>query len=127
MDMHIGSGHAGPFVGLPPSLNTSITHTKHYFQALDNFCRVFAIRAGGSVLMLTDPLLDPRVIDAISGLAKARGASVTAYMAPSPRLARVPEELQPLLRVKPHSSYRPGSARSKTRSTSLCARPDSGG
>ena len=86
------------YVGLPPPLKGAITETKNYFQALDNFCRVFAIRPGDRVLMLTDPLLDPRVVDAVSGLAKARGATVSAYMAPSTTLPAVPDEVQPLVR-----------------------------
>ena len=64
------------YVGLPPPLNPAITETRNYFQALDNFFRVFAIKPGDRVLMLTDTLLDRRVVDAISGLAKSRGASV---------------------------------------------------
>lgn len=88
----------GPFVGLPPKLSPAITGTKDYFQALDNFCRVFAIKPGDRVLMLTDPLLDPRVVDAVTGLARSRGATVSAYMAPSTTLPSVPEEVQPLIR-----------------------------
>lgn len=88
---------AGPFVGLPPDLNPSIIETKHWFQAVDNFCRFMAIREGDRVLMLTDPLLDPRVVDAFSGLATARGATLTVYMAPHTRLPAVPESLKPLI------------------------------
>jgi len=55
------------YVGLPPPLNPAITATRDYFQALDNFCKVFAIQRGDRVLMLTDPLLDPRVVEAVSG------------------------------------------------------------
>lgn len=68
-----------------------------YVQALDNFHRVFAIRGGDHVVMLTDPLLDPRVVQAIQGLAKARGATFTAYMGHSTRYTRVPEEAKALL------------------------------
>lgn len=85
------------YVGLPPAPKQSLTLTRDYFQAIDNFIRVFAIRTGERVLMLTDPLLDPRVVDAVSGLAKARGASVSVFMAPSTTLPRVPEELKPLI------------------------------
>ncbi|UUX95292.1 hypothetical protein [Aquabacterium sp. J223] len=56
-----------------------------------------AIRQGDRVLMLTDPLLDPRVVDAFSGLAAARGATLTVYMAPDTRLPRVPDQLKPLI------------------------------
>ena len=52
------------YVGLPPPLNPAVTQTKDLFQALDNFTRVFAIQPGERVLMLTDPLLDPRVAHA---------------------------------------------------------------
>jgi hypothetical protein len=91
--------HSPParYVGLPPAPKQSLTFTRDYFQAIDNFIRVFAIRTGERVLMLTDPLLDPRVVDAVSGLAKARGASVSVFMAPSTTLPRVPEELKPLI------------------------------
>jgi hypothetical protein len=85
------------FVGLPPPLNPAITSVKEHFQAVDNFCRVFAIRPGDRVLMLTDALLDPRVVDAITGLARARGASVRVYTEPTTKLPAVPEEVKPLL------------------------------
>ena len=99
MDMNTQSGRDPiQYVGLPPKLKASLTDTKHYFQALDNFFKVFAIRPGERVLMLTDPLLDPRVVDAVTGLARARGASVSQYMAPTTTLPGVPEEVQPLIK-----------------------------
>ena len=99
MDMNSHSGKDPiQYVGMPPVLKASITDTKHYFQALDNFFKVFAIRPGERVLMLTDPLLDPRVVDAVTGLARARGATVSQYMAPTTTLPGVPEEVQPLIK-----------------------------
>ena len=92
------NGNPIQYVGLPPTLKSSITDTKHYFQALDNFFKVFAIRPGERVLMLTDPLLDPRVVDAITGVARARGATLSQYMAPTTTLSCVPEEVQPLIK-----------------------------
>jgi hypothetical protein len=74
-----------------------ITDTKYFFQALDNFQRVFAIRPGEQVLILSDPLLDPRVIDAVIGLAKARGATVRIYTEPSSRVTEVPEHIKSLV------------------------------
>lgn len=68
-----------------------------YHQALDNFSRVFAIRPGEKVFMLFDALIDPRVVQAIRGLALARGATFTGYMAPSTTLAAVPEHVKPLV------------------------------
>src|SRR3954464_14354028 len=88
---------ASDYVGLPPRLDASLTQARNYFQALDNFFRVFAIREGERVLMLSDPLLDRRVVDAVSGLAKARGATVNVFMAESTTLPRVPDEVKPLI------------------------------
>jgi hypothetical protein len=85
------------YVGLPPALNPSITRTKDLFQALDNFTRVFAIRPGEKVLMLTDPLLDPRVVDAVTGLARSRGAEVRQYMEPTTQVLEVPIPVRALL------------------------------
>ena len=85
------------WVGLPPPLAPAITATQHDFQALDNFMRVFAIRPGDEVLMLTDPLLDPRVVQAVGGLARARGARLRLYMEPSTRVTEIPEAARPLL------------------------------
>lgn len=83
--------------GLPPPADPAVTATKYFFQALDNFQRVFAIRPGDEVLFLADPLLDPRVIDAVIGLAKSRGASVRIYMEPSTQVTAVPETVHALL------------------------------
>jgi hypothetical protein len=100
--MDTSTGRSGPnglaCMGLPPKRQAALCETRDYFQALDNFHRVFAIQPGDRVLMLTDPLLDPRVVDAVSGLAKARGAAVGVYMAPSTTLPAVPDDVQPLVR-----------------------------
>lgn len=85
------------YFGIPLALRPEITETKHYFQALDNFTRTFAFRPGDEVLMLADPLLDPRVIDAVQGHAKARGATVRVYMEPSSRVTEIPDAIKPLL------------------------------
>lgn len=93
----LNANEPGGWVGMPPGVRPSITETRDWFQALDNFTRVFAIRPGERVLMLTDPLLDPRVVDAVTGLARARGAVVTQYMAATTTLPAVPEEVKPLV------------------------------
>jgi hypothetical protein len=85
------------YAGLPIPLAPSITDTKHFYQALDNFVRTFAFRRGDEVLVLGDPLLDTRVIDAIHGHAKARGATVRVYMEPSSRVTEIPEVVKPIL------------------------------
>lgn len=85
------------YQAMPLPVAAEITQTKHFFQALDNFQRVFAIRPGEQVLILSDPLLDPRVIDAIIGLANARGATVRIYTEPSSRVTAVPEHIKALV------------------------------
>ena len=85
------------YIGLSPGVRREVIATKHWFQAVDNFTRVFAIRPGEKVLILADPLLDPRVIDAVMGLAAARGAQVRVYMEPSTRVTAMPEAAKPLL------------------------------
>ena len=86
-----------PYAGMPLPLHPGVTETKHFFQALDNFTRTFAFRPGDRVLLLADPLLDTRVIDAVGGHAKARGATMRVYMEPSSRVTAVPDEAKPLL------------------------------
>lgn len=86
-----------PRIGLPPGLSPAITHTKNYFAALENFQRTFAFKQGDSVLLLTDPLLDVRVTDAIMGLAKARGATVRQFMEISSQMTAVPEAAKALV------------------------------
>jgi hypothetical protein len=83
-----------PYLGLPPKPKFT---DREWFQALDQFSRVFAIRSGERVLMLTDPLLDTRVVDAVGGLCRARGAELTQYMAPHTSLPAVPDAVKPLI------------------------------
>ena len=83
--------------GMPIAPAASATETKNFFQALENFQRVFAIRPGDQVLILSDPLLDHRVIDAVIGLAKARGATVRIYTEPHSRVTAMPEHIKALV------------------------------
>ena len=84
-------------VGLPPGVRASTTETKNYFSALENFQRTFAFKQGDKVLLLTDPLLDTRVADAVMGLAKARGATARQYMEITSQVTKVPELVKALV------------------------------
>ncbi|MCC6007333.1 MAG: hypothetical protein JJU40_06630 [Rhodobacteraceae bacterium] len=67
----------GKFVGkgLPFERDfESTVKVEHRVQGYDNFCRVFDIRPDDKVVMLMDSKIDPRVIWAVTGLAKGRGA-----------------------------------------------------
>ena len=61
--------------GLPRKIQHPVSDTGAFLRGVDNFCRVMAIRPGDHVVMLTDPLLDPRVVQAVQGLARGRGAT----------------------------------------------------
>jgi hypothetical protein len=83
--------------GLPYPVEYPKADTSSYVQGADNFHKVMAIKPGDHVVMLTDPLLDPRVLQAVYGVAKARGATFTSYMGASTRLMEVPEEAKALI------------------------------
>lgn len=83
--------------GVPRAVEHPQSDIASYMRGVDNFCRVMAIRPGDHVVMLTDPLLDPRVIQAVQGLARGRGATFISYMGDSTRYVTVPEEAKALL------------------------------
>ncbi len=83
--------------GLPGKVDHGTATLAEQVQAHDNFHRVFAIRAGDHVVMLADPLIDPRVIQAVQGLSRARGATFEMFMGASTRYVEVPEAVRPLL------------------------------
>src|SRR5215510_8158137 len=60
--------------GLPHPVDYLKVDVTSYVQGADNFHKVMAIKPGDHVVMLTDPLIDPRVLQAVYGVAKARGA-----------------------------------------------------
>ncbi len=82
---------------MPAETKLPQTDTRQYFQAIDNLIKVFAIRPTDSVLFLTDPLVDRRVIDCITGIANMRGVQPYEFMAPSTQLPGCPEEIKGLV------------------------------
>jgi len=84
--------------GTPPAIPKKIVGISQQFQALENFFQVFSVKPGEHVLVLSDPLLDPEVIQALQGLCLSRGAELNVFMAAHTRLSVVPEEVKPLLR-----------------------------
>ena len=77
---------------MPGTEETPNTRLRHHFQAVANMTRVFAIRPGEKVVLLTDPLLDRRVVDAVTGIAAGRGATVREFMARTTQLTDCPPE-----------------------------------
>src|SRR5690242_9624574 len=82
---------------MPSAKELPSTSLRNYYQAIDNMIRVFAIRPGENVLFLTDPLLDRRVVDAVSGIAASRGARITEFMGTSSQISVIPEEAKPVI------------------------------
>ena len=82
---------------LPRQVDFPDVDIASYVQGVDNFHKVFAIRPDDHVVYLCDPLIDPRVGQAIYGLAKARGATFASYMGASTQLTRAPDEARALI------------------------------
>ena len=84
---------------LPKSMSYEVPTLGNQIRAMENFYKVFAIRKGDHVLFLADPALDPRIIQAVHALARARGAEFELLMSTDRGFTegRVPEEARPYL------------------------------
>ena len=85
------------WVGLPADNRLPTVDTARRFQALENFFRVFAVRADDRVVFLADQNLDPRVIHAVCGLARARGVEVKVYTSHTTQHTCIPDDVKPML------------------------------
>ena len=84
------------FQSMPP-VNTNETFlTEHYFQAIDNTIKVFAIKPDDTLLFLSDFLIDPRVFHAVAGIARSRGVRPELYMSSNWNSGVFPQELKPV-------------------------------
>ena len=89
---------ASPYAtALPSPWVSPSTETRNYFQAIENMIKVFAVRPGEEMLFLTDPLLDRRVADAITGVANARGVFPREYMAHTTQIMDCPDECRAMV------------------------------
>jgi hypothetical protein len=83
--------------GLPEPSTLPTVLTGQYFEALENFTRTFRPKPDDRMVFLADRNLDPQVIAAISGLARANGVRPVVYMADTTQVLAVPDEVKPLL------------------------------
>ncbi|MCX7374749.1 MAG: hypothetical protein NTW56_20330 [Alphaproteobacteria bacterium] len=83
--------------GLPQPNTLPHVLTGQYFEALENFNRVFALRPDDRLVILADRLIDPRVISAIQGVARARGVKSWVVQAESTQQLEVPQMVKPIL------------------------------
>lgn len=73
------------------------TETETYFHAVSNFVRTFDFRPDDRLVFLTDKLLDPRVVSAISGLALAQGIRPMQVMSHTTNMMEIPDDVKPIL------------------------------
>jgi hypothetical protein len=85
------------YIGLPQDSTLPTVLTGLYFEAIENFTRTFAFKAGDRVVMLLDRKIDPQVIHAISGLARARGVRPWVILSDTTQHTEIPEEVKPIL------------------------------
>jgi hypothetical protein len=88
---------AGAIRAMPAPLHPDVTSLRDRATALDHLSRVFAIRPRERVLLLVDPLLDPRVVRVIEGIAAARGATVRVVQESTSQVTEIPDAVKPLL------------------------------
>lgn len=83
--------------GLPADRTNETQRIANHFMALENFSRVFAIRPDDRVIILSDRLLDPRVLAAIDGHARARGVAPLVITSHTTQHSSIPGDIQPIL------------------------------
>jgi len=82
---------------LPAPKQTEGQRIELHFQALRNFMQMFDIRANDRLVLLTDRLIDARVINAITGVAAAQGVRPVEVTMPTTQINEVPAEVKPIL------------------------------
>jgi hypothetical protein len=86
------AGKAMPWTNSLPT-----TEIELHYQAIANFTSTFAFRPDDRVVFLTDRLLDPRVVSAITGLAMAQGIRPVTYQSHTTNMLEIPAEVKPIL------------------------------
>ena len=84
---------------MPWENRLATTDTEKFYHALSNFARTFAFKPDDRLVFLTDKLLDPRVVSAISGLALAQGIRPVVVQVPSTNMLEIPDEVNGLFKA----------------------------
>jgi hypothetical protein len=82
---------------MPWENRLATTDTEKFYHALANFARTFAFKPDDRLVFLTDKLLDPRVVSAISGLALAQGIRPIVVQTHTTNMLEIPENVKPIL------------------------------
>jgi hypothetical protein len=83
--------------GLPIAKQNDAQRLELHYHALSNFMKMFDIRPDDRLVLLTDRLIDPRVINAISGVAAAQGVRPVEVRMPNTQIEAVPDDVKPIL------------------------------
>lgn len=83
--------------GIPEESTLPTVLTGLHFEALENFFKTFAVRPDDKMVFLADRKLDPQVIAAICGVARARGVKPWVIVSDTSQHAAIPEEVRPIL------------------------------
>jgi len=86
------AGKALPWSNASPTYDTEL-----HFHAISNFVRTFAFKPDDRLVFLTDRLLDPRVVAAITGLAAAQGVKAVEVKLPTTGQLEIPDAVKPVL------------------------------
>lgn len=86
------AGKALPWSNASPTYDTEL-----HFHAISNFVRTFAFKPDDRLVFLTDRLLDPRVVAAITGLAAAQGVKAIEVKLPTTGQLEIPDAVKPVL------------------------------
>ena len=82
---------------LPAAKQNEAQRIELHFHALRNFMQMFDIQSDDRLVLLTDRLIDPRVINAITGVAMAKGVKPIEITMPNTQIHAVPEDVKPIL------------------------------
>lgn len=94
----LASSAAAPQGGaLPRPDHLPTVLTGQYFEAMENFQRTFCVQPGDRMVFLADRKLDPQVIAAITGIARARGVRPWVIVSDTTQHTQIPPEVRPLL------------------------------
>jgi len=86
------AGKAMPWENTLPT-----TDTEKFYHAVSNFTRTFDFKPDDRLVFLTDKLLDPRVVSAISGLALAQGIRPIVVQTHTTNMLEIPDNVKPIL------------------------------
>lgn len=88
---------ATPNGAMPRESTLPTVLTGWHFEALENFFRTFCLKHDDRMVFLCDRKLDPQVVAAICGVARARGVKPWVVMSETTQHISIPEEVRPIL------------------------------